>query len=132
MSAVSQPIADFFTAQLAELTRFPVALPRRPKLDFVFESVQDSDAYDSIRAVIKAGDEGLFLDFLHHRRERTDEYTLHARIHADGRLELLENLEGQLGLPISGDRDADAKAHAEIGRRNARTRAIWRRKGLKP
>jgi len=54
----------------------------------------------------------------------------HHRIHSDGRIEPLENLEGQYGMPSSDDPVERERLRGRISAHNARVRAILYRKGF--
>ncbi|MBE7451162.1 MAG: hypothetical protein HS111_20380 [Kofleriaceae bacterium] len=81
---------------------------------------------DSTRVIAGAGDSGYHLDYF-----RRDEHSAwHARIHADGREEDLENYEGQVGLKVFPDPAENERERQRVYAHNAQVRELLRKKGF--
>jgi hypothetical protein len=61
---------------------------------------------------------------------KTDDYSTHKRIEADGNLVELENFEGQFGWPVYDDKAETEKEHQRIREHNQMVYAVLKDKGF--
>jgi hypothetical protein len=61
---------------------------------------------------------------------KTDDYSTHKRIDADGNLVELENFEGQFGWPVYDDKVETEKEHQRIREHNQKVYAVLKDKGF--
>lgn len=77
-------------------------------------------------------DQGYFLDYFTTTNDRDGQTFWHGRIHADGRVEALENFEGQWGRRVFPDDPAKTEAERQrILAGNARAWEALKAKGFK-
>jgi hypothetical protein len=114
-------------AALAPLSKHSAALPEPLPLGQVVR-LSDPKATGSAEdlRVLAGHAAGYYLDYF----RVNGEISSHGRIHADGRVEPLENYEGQFGITVFPDPAATAREKQRVGEHNARVRALLRHKGF--
>ena len=126
MSTVPPAARASILAALAPLSRHSAALPDPLPVGQAMRLADPAvTASEQIRVV--AGYDGhYFLDYF----RVNGEVSSHGRIHDDGRVEPLENYEGQFGITVSSDPTATARERARVAAHNTAVRAVLRQKGL--
>lgn len=130
MSAATVPpeLRAAMLAALAPLSKHSAALPEPLPLGQVLRLADPgaTGSAEEIRVLAGQGAAGYFLDYF----RVNGEISSHGRIHGDGRVEPLENYEGQFGITVFPDPAATAREKKRVGEHNARVRALLRQKGF--
>jgi hypothetical protein len=128
-TTVPPAIRAAFLAALQPESAHAAALPDPLPMDQVLRLTdKNSGSTELIR--VKAGHDGkaYFLDY--YRVDNDGQTSWHARIHEDGRIEKLENIEGQLGRRVFPDPEDTKRDLQRIVAHNDQTREVLRKKGF--
>ncbi len=122
-------LPDAITAALRGLTRHSDLLPDVLEAGRVHRVDDPTDTRDQedLRVVAGIGPDGRpYLDYFRVGDPTSD----HARLHADGSREPLENYTAQFGFPVLPDAEQTRREHERIAAHNAEVLAVLRRKGF--
>lgn len=128
-TTVPPAVRAAFLAALRPESRHAAVLPDPLPLDRVLRLIDKTATGNELIRVL-AGQDGnaYFLDF--YREDHDNETSWHARIHQDGRIEKLENIEGQLGRPVFATPEETRRDRQWVAAHNEQTRQVLRKKGF--
>jgi hypothetical protein len=129
MTTVPPAIRAAIQAALQPLSKHAAALP--DPLPVGGRPIRLADpaaagAREDIRVVAGQDAGGFYLDYF---RVKSD-VSAHGRIHADGRVEKLENYEGQFGINVSADPAETEREKQRVADHNTKVRDLLRHKGF--
>jgi hypothetical protein len=128
MTTVPPAIRAAFLAALQPLSKHAAALPDPLPVGRVLR-LSDPAATGSREDIrVLAGQDGaaFHLDYF---RVKSD-VSSHGRIHDDGRVEKLENYEGQFGITVFPDPAATEREKQRVAAHNTKVRDLLRQKGF--
>lgn len=119
-----------FAAGLKSESRHAGALPDPLPMGRVLRIVDPSaDTDEQIQVLAGEDEKGYFLDF--YRVDNDGQVAWHGRILGDGKVEKLENFEGQFGFPnFPDDPEKTAAEERRILEHNAKVENVLRAKGF--
>ncbi|HET7504341.1 MAG TPA: hypothetical protein VFK02_25140 [Kofleriaceae bacterium] len=129
MTAVPPAIRAVFQAALQPLSKHAAALPDPLPVGGRAIRISDPAATGSREDIhVLAGQAGAayYLDYF---RVKGD-ISVHGRIHEDGRVEKLENYEGQFGINVFPNPADTEREKKRVADHNTRVRDILRQKGF--
>ena len=105
-------------------------MPDILEMNKVYESIYYREAQRGCRdlkyKLVKDSSDRYVLDYY----LKTDDYSTHKRIDADGNSIELENFEGQFGWPVYEDKAETEREHQRIKEHNQTVYAILKNKGF--
>jgi hypothetical protein len=133
MTTVPPAIRAAFLAALQPLSKHAAALPDPLPVGGRAIRLSDPSATGSREEIrVLAGQTGdgdgakFYLDYF---RVKSD-VSVHGRIHEDGRVEKLENYEGQFGITVFPNPADTEREKQRVADHNTRVRAVLRQKGF--